>query len=70
VQVFNVVPSHQSPLRLINTDPDLARLAFRHELELVRPFLASPEYLLRRAAVELGLSRFLENSLLFWGRKR
>ncbi len=70
VQVFNVVPSHRSPLRLINTDADLARLAFRRELEVVRPFLASPEYLVRRAVVELGLSRFLESSLLFWGHKR
>jgi SAM-dependent methyltransferase len=70
VQVFNVVPSHRSPLRLINTDADLARLAFRCELEQVRPYLATPEHLLRRVVVELGLARLLEDSLLFWGHKR
>jgi len=70
VQVFNVVPSHRSPLRLINTDADLARLAFRRELELVRPYLPVPEYVVRRVAAEFSLDRFLENSLLFWGRKR
>jgi len=70
VQVFNVVPSHHSPLRLINTDADLSRVGFRRELETIRPYLAWPRYLARRVLVELSLNRFLEESLLFWGHKQ
>jgi hypothetical protein len=70
IQVFNVVPHPDAPLRLINTDSDLSRLAFRRELEMARSNLSAPGYLARRLSVELGLNRLTERSILFWGRKQ
>jgi SAM-dependent methyltransferase len=69
VEVFNVVPSLDAPLRLINAERSLSRLGFRRELATMRTRLSLGGYLARRAAVELCVNRFLEPSLLMWGTR-
>jgi hypothetical protein len=70
IETFNVLPSADSPLRLINTVADLSRQGFRRELEVVHQSLSPFGYLTRRVSVELALNRFFEESILFWGRAR
>ena len=69
IAVFTVVPHVDAPLRLIDTSARLSRVGFRRELEATRARLSAPAYLLRRAIAELALNRFLEGSLVAWGRK-
>jgi SAM-dependent methyltransferase len=69
VQVFSVIPSLDAPLRLISAERSLSRLGFRRELATMRTRLSLGGYLARRAAVELGVNRFLEPSLLMWGTR-
>jgi SAM-dependent methyltransferase len=68
VRIFSVLPSSDSPLRLVDSDPRISRLMFRHEVNAGRSqFLP---FLMRRLAVELGLYRgVLTRSLFFWAYK-
>ena len=67
IRLFSLLPGCDSPLRLVDSDPGISRLAFRHELEARREYLSTPSYLARRAVIELGLSRHLESAIFFWG---
>ncbi|CAN5730798.1 hypothetical protein BH11PSE8_BH11PSE8_06330 [soil metagenome] len=67
VRLFNLLPDCDSPLKLVDADPGLSRLAFRRELEGEREYMSAPAYLARRLVVELGLSRHLESAIFFWG---
>jgi SAM-dependent methyltransferase len=69
IETFNILPTADQPLRLINTERVLSRMAFRRELQAMRPSLSSPSYVARRLVVELALNRFLEESIFFWGYK-
>jgi SAM-dependent methyltransferase len=66
IEIFNVLPTADSPIRLINTDRHLSRIGFRRELEATRASMTWPSYLPRRVLVELSLNRFLEESIFFW----
>jgi SAM-dependent methyltransferase len=70
IAMFNVLPRLESPLRLVSTDAALSRIAFRRELDGMRASLGAASYAARRAIVELGLSRFLERSLMFQAVRR
>lgn len=69
VRVFTLLPNCAAPLKLVDIDPSVAKLVFRHELQARRPELRLPSYLIRRAAVELGLYPHLEESIFFFGYK-
>ena len=69
IRVFSLLPNCESPLRLIDIDPKVSRLMFRHELNAGRgqllPFVA------KRLAVELGLyRRLVTRAFFFWAYKR
>jgi SAM-dependent methyltransferase len=64
-----VLPSWNSPLRLVESEAQVARVAFRSELEATRPRISPFSYAVRRLVCELGLYRHLEDSLFFWGYK-
>ena len=70
VRTFTLLPSCADPLRLIDTDPKVSRIAFRHELQIARQTWSHPGYLARRLAVELGIYPDLEESIFFWAYKR
>jgi len=70
IEIFNVLPTADSPMRLINTARDLSRIGFRRELQAIQPSLAWPSYIARRLMVELTLNRFFEESIFFWAYKR
>jgi hypothetical protein len=65
IRIFSLLPSSDSPLRLIDIDRKISRLMFRHEVNAGRSkFLP---FLTRRLAAELGLYRgLLTRSLFFW----
>jgi SAM-dependent methyltransferase len=68
VRIFSLLPSSDSPLRLVDSDPRISRLMFRHEVNAGRSHFLP--FLMRRLAVELGLYRgLLTRSLFFWAYK-
>lgn len=69
IRMFSLLPDCESPLRLIDIDPRVSRVMFRHELNAARlPLMSS---VVRRMAVELGLyRRLLTRAIFFWARKR
>ena len=69
IRLFSLLPNCSSPFKLIDTEPRISRAAFRHELETVRNLTSASGYVIRRIAVELGLSRHLEESIFFWAYK-
>lgn len=69
IKVFIVLPHWDSPLRLIENDSAVSRRAFLNELEATRPAISRPSYLLRRMIAQLGLYRYLEDSIFFWGHR-
>ncbi len=68
-QVFNLWPDSTEPSTIACVDWIASKRAFRYELESRRAALNLPGYLVRRIMVELGLNRFLEETLFFWGYK-
>ena len=70
VRLFTLLPSCEEPLRLVDVDPVISRIAFRHELNMTRQSLSISSYLARRLAVEMGLYPHLEQSIFFWAYKR
>ena len=69
ISTYSVLPSGDSPTRLIDTRAWLSRIAFRRELDTVHASLRWPAYLARRAVVELALNRRIEPWLAFYGRR-
>lgn len=69
VQVFNLWPDADAPSTIAAIEAAASRRAFRYALESTRESLSRPAYLVRRLAVELGINRFLEETLFFWGYK-
>ncbi len=69
VQVFNLWPDGDAPSTIAAIEAAASRRAFRYALESTRESLSRPAYLMRRLAVELGINRFLEETLFFWGYK-
>ena len=70
IRQFTLLPSCQNPLRLIDIDPVVSKVAFRREIESARDAYSSAAHLGRRVAVELGLYPHLEESIFFWAYKR
>jgi SAM-dependent methyltransferase len=68
-RVFNLWPDSTEPSTIASVDRVASKRAFRYELESRRAALNLPGYLARRVLVELGLNRFLEETLFFWGYK-
>lgn len=69
VQVFNLWPDAEAPSTIASIEVAASRRAFRYALESTRESLSRPAYLTRRLAVELGINRFLEETLFYWGYK-
>lgn len=69
IKTYTVLPDWQSPLRLIDTEPGVSRMAFRMELEATRSCTSGFSYWVRRIVAELGLYPHLEDSIFFWGYK-
>jgi SAM-dependent methyltransferase len=69
VRLFSLLPNWQSPLRLVEAQHAIAKIAFRHELESRRQHVSALNFWVRRLAVELGLYPYLEESIFFWGYK-
>lgn len=69
VRLFSVLPNWQSPLRLVEAERCLARIAFTHELERRRSELSKLGFWARKLAVSCGLYLHLEDSIFFWGYK-
>ena len=69
VRLFTLLPNCSDPSKLIDTDPVVSRIAFRNELKTTHQASFSPGYLARRAVVELGMNRLLEDSIFFWASK-
>lgn len=67
IQVCNLWPDPQAPSTLAAVEVEASRRAFRYALESSRDSLSRSGYLLRKAVVELGLNRFLEPHLFYWG---
>lgn len=67
VRVFSLLPNWQTPLRLIEADSPVARIAFRRELESRRWQLSAWSYWSRRLIVDLALYPYLEESIFFCG---
>jgi SAM-dependent methyltransferase len=68
-RLFTLLPNCSAPSKLIDTHPRVSRDAFRHELRITQHASLTSGYLLRRAVVELGLNRHLEDSIFFWASK-
>ena len=69
IRIFSLLPHCDAPLKLIDSDATVSRLAFRRELDARRRHLGRAAFALRRLAVELGGYRHLEPSLFFWAYK-
>ncbi|HCN70089.1 MAG TPA: hypothetical protein DIT03_18015 [Candidatus Accumulibacter sp.] len=69
VQVFNLWPDADAPSTIASIDAAASRRAFRYVLESTRESLSRSGYLTRRLVAELGINRFLEETLFFWGYK-
>lgn len=69
IRLFTLLPNCSAPSKLIDTDPVVSRIAFRNELKITRQVSLAPGYLVRRAMVELGMNRLLEDSIFFWASK-
>jgi SAM-dependent methyltransferase len=67
-RIFSLLPNCDSPLRLVDTDPKISRLMFRHELIAAR---SRPlPYFAKRVAVELGLyGTLVTRAIFFWACK-
>jgi SAM-dependent methyltransferase len=69
IRVFSLLPNCESPLRLIDIDPRVSRLMFRHELNAGRGHLVP--FIAKRLALELGLyRRLVTRAFFFWAYKR
>ena len=69
IRIFSLLPHSDAPLKLIDSDATVSRLAFRRELDARRRHLGRAAFALRRLAVELGGYRHLEPSRFFWASK-
>lgn len=69
IRLFTLLPNCSAPSKLIDTDPVVSRMAFRNELKITHHVSLTPGYLVRRAMVELGMNRLLEDSIFFWASK-
>ena len=69
IRLFTLLPNCSAPSKLIDTDPVVSRIAFRNELKITHQVSLTPGYLVRRAMVELGMNRLLEDSIFFWASK-
>ena len=69
IRLFTLLPNCSAPSKLIDIDPAVSRIAFRNELKITHQAGVSPGYLARRALVELGMNRLLEDSIFFWASK-
>lgn len=67
IRLFTLLPDCDAPMKLVDADAGISKLAFRSELEAQRHCLSPSAYLARRVAVELGLARHLESAIFFWG---
>jgi hypothetical protein len=69
IEVFNLLPNLADPRTLASVAPDASRRAFGLELRATHASLSFFDYFLRRLVVVLGLNRFIEPTLFFWGYK-
>lgn len=69
IRLFHLLPNAAAPLRLVDMDPAISKLAFRHEIQCARRSWSPSGYLARRVAVDLGLYSWLEESVFFWAYK-
>ena len=67
IRLFTLLPDCDAPMKLVDADAGISKLAFRRELEAQRHCLSPSAYLARRVAVELGLARHVESAIFFWG---
>ena len=70
VRLFTLLPDSSAPLKLVDIDPAVSKLAFRHELQIARHLWSSGGYFARRLAVELGLYAHMEEAVFFWAYRR
>lgn len=70
IQLFILLPNCDEPLRLVDIDPKISKVVFRHELHASRQLWSRSGYFLRRLAVELGIYPRFEESVFFWAYNR
>jgi hypothetical protein len=69
IHLFNLLPSGDRPLKLVDTAPTTSRLIYRHMVNASRLNFAS--FAFRRLAVEAGLyGRFMARAYFFWASKK
>ena len=69
IRTFALLPSCDAPLKIVDTDPEVSRVAFRREVDARRRHLHGLAFLLRQIAAEIGLFSQLESSIFFWAYK-
>jgi SAM-dependent methyltransferase len=67
IRLHTLVPDADSPVKLVELDPQVSRFVFGHELEARRNRLGIIDYWLRRAVLAAGLYPRMEPSMFFWG---
>ena len=70
IQLFILLPNCDEPLRLVDIDPQISKVVFRHELHAARQLWSRSGYFLRLLAVELGIYPRFEESVFFWAYNR
>lgn len=69
IRLFNLLPDWQSPLRLIEHNAAVSRVAFRREFQDAWHTRGGPHQWARSAALACGLVPHLETTVFFWGCK-
>jgi len=69
IRVFTMLPSLDSPNRLMSIERGWSRRAGRRHAEALRPLVSPSGYLMWRVLAEIGLSQYLGAAIFFWGRK-
>ena len=69
IRVYNVLPNASAPMKIVETQRDVAHFAFGRALEARRPELSIVGYWTRRLVLEFDLYPFIEKSIYFWGSR-
>jgi len=69
IRLFGVLPSIDSPNKLIGLKVRWSRRACRRQVEAMRPLVSPTHYAVWRALAELGVSQYLGAATFFWGRR-
>lgn len=70
VRLFTLLINCDDPLRMVDIDPRVSKIAFRHELQVARDSYSKAGYLARRLAVELGFYPRMEESFFYLAYKQ